>query len=81
MKCCVRKARFSMCRQHAEMTHHYSTEGTARGFLCDERKTCFILCLSDPQNASYLDGKHSDAGKYEFSTHGKNWPLTRMEIL
>ena len=41
LKCSVRNARFFLCRQRTEMTHHY-TDGTARGFRCDERKSCLF---------------------------------------
>ena len=53
VKClCAKKSVFFLCRQRTEITRHYrwhfTTDGTAREFLCDERKSCFVFLFSDP---------------------------------
>ena len=50
--CCVRKARFFLCRQRTEMTHHYRRH--CSGFQYREGEHCFVLCFPIPQSTALL---------------------------
>ena len=43
VRCSVRKARFSCAGSNQRLP--ISTDGTARGFQYDERKSCFVFCF------------------------------------